>query len=128
MHINVEVTDEQIADMLCSALEGGSNYRYQIVAQQAPVIYRYQTSKERVYSHIDYPINPGGSLTISSIKGDELRGAKQWKLTRIELREGLRVMAAKAPRHFADMLLGNGDAITGDVFLQCCLFGEVVYG
>lgn len=31
-------------------------------------------------------------------------------------------------RHFRDMLNGNGDAITTDVFIQCVVLGEVVYG
>jgi hypothetical protein len=30
--------------------------------------------------------------------------------------------------HFGDMIGETGDATTGDVFLQCCLLGEVVYG
>jgi hypothetical protein len=30
--------------------------------------------------------------------------------------------------HYADVLRENDDADTGDVFLQLCLFGEVVYG
>jgi hypothetical protein len=29
--------------------------------------------------------------------------------------------------HFGDMMNHN-DATTGDVFLQCCLLGKVVYG
>jgi hypothetical protein len=33
-----------------------------------------------------------------------------------------------APRHFADVLNENDDAGTGDVFLQCCLFGEIIFG
>lgn len=31
-------------------------------------------------------------------------------------------------QHFADFLAGNDDATTGDIFLQLCLFGEVIYG
>jgi len=38
------------------------------------------------------------------------------------------VMAKKEPRHFADFLKEDYDETTGDVFLQCCLFGEVIYG
>jgi hypothetical protein len=37
-------------------------------------------------------------------------------------------MADKYPRHIADILSENDDATTGDVFLQLCLFGDVVYG
>jgi hypothetical protein len=37
-------------------------------------------------------------------------------------------MAREYGRHFSDMIAENDDATTADVFLQCCLFGELVYG
>jgi hypothetical protein len=40
----------------------------------------------------------------------------------------LALMAEKEPRHFGDFMGENDDATTSDVFLQLCLFGEVVYG
>lgn len=43
------------------------------------------------------------------------------------IKKGLTVMAKKEPHHFADFLQEQGDMNTGDVFLQCCLFGEVRY-
>jgi hypothetical protein len=42
--------------------------------------------------------------------------------------KGLEIMATKYARHFADLVSENDDADTHDVFLQCALFGEVVYG
>jgi hypothetical protein len=36
-------------------------------------------------------------------------------------------LATKYPRHFADLVNENTDAITADVLLQCCLFGELIY-
>ena len=44
------------------------------------------------------------------------------------IKKGFTVMAKKEPRHFADFISGNYDQITADVFLQCCLLGEVIYG
>ncbi len=41
---------------------------------------------------------------------------------------GLRVMAQDYPTHFEAFMTENDDAITGDVFLQCVVFGEVIYG
>jgi len=49
-------------------------------------------------------------------------------LNRDKIKRGLTVMANKEPKHFADFVRGDYDQITGDVFLQCCLFGEVIYG
>jgi hypothetical protein len=41
---------------------------------------------------------------------------------------GLQIMAKDYPNHFADLVNETGDATTDDVFLQCCLFGELIYG
>jgi hypothetical protein len=45
-----------------------------------------------------------------------------------DLAKGLQTMAEKYPRHFADFVAENDDADTGDVFLQCVVLGDVVYG
>jgi hypothetical protein len=40
------------------------------------------------------------------------------------IKAGLKIMAKKYPRYFADIVNGDADEETGDVFLQCCLFGK----
>ena len=47
---------------------------------------------------------------------------------RIEnLNIGLQTMADKFNWHYEDFVNHNEDAITGSVFIQCCLFGDVIY-
>lgn len=46
----------------------------------------------------------------------------------VAIQKGLKVMAEKYGRHFGDFMVDNHDAETADVFLQCCLLGEVRYG
>jgi len=55
-------------------------------------------------------------------------GAKVYRLNDHSIQEGLKLMAQKCPIHFGDFLKDNHDAITADVFLQCCLLGDLVYG
>jgi hypothetical protein len=43
-------------------------------------------------------------------------------------KKGLEIMAEKYPRHFGDILDNLYDANAGDIFLQCCCFGECKYG
>ena len=45
-----------------------------------------------------------------------------------KIKRGLTSMAKKDPKHFADFISEDYDMITGDVFLQHCLFGEIIYG
>jgi len=44
------------------------------------------------------------------------------------IQRGLNLMADKYSSHLLDIVEGNEDASTSDVFLQCCLFGKVLYG
>lgn len=50
------------------------------------------------------------------------------KLTPESIARGLQVMAREYPWHFNHVGTSEEDAETADVFLQCCLFGEIVYG
>ena len=49
-------------------------------------------------------------------------------LTLKDVRKGLRLMKKEYPHHYADLVEENDDAITGDVWLQLAVFGEVIYG
>ena len=49
-------------------------------------------------------------------------------LTIDDVRKGLELMRDGHPRHYADLIEENDDAITGDVWLQLAVFGEVIYG
>ena len=122
MKVTIEMPEQRIQDLLCNAFEGGSNYWYVINGKNYP---EGQT-KESLgieFEHLELPFK-GGSLIVGDFDGDE--GDKVLDLKAIK--KGLRIMANKHPRHFGDWLGENDDATTGDVFLQCCLFGEVVYG
>jgi hypothetical protein len=129
----VEVSPQTISDTLCSAFEGGSNYWYRIEKMHPPKNFKNTPREDdRRFKHLSYPINEGGFLTISNaMLGDELQDDAE-RLTKVlnieSIQKGLQVMAEKYPRHFNDMIQDSGDAITGDVFLQCCLFGEIIYG
>jgi hypothetical protein len=118
------ITLERISDLLCSAIEGGSNYWYQIDKFNKPKSMSFRTDKNTIFRHLDYPLNEGGSLTIT----DMLENKGGYILNINSLQKGLQIMAEKYDHHWMNFLNGNDDAETGDVFLQCCLFGEAVYG
>lgn len=49
-------------------------------------------------------------------------------LTMENVQEGLELMRDEYPRHYADLMEEEDDAITGDVWLQLAVFGELIYG
>lgn len=132
----IDVDIQRIADLLCSALEGGSNYWYMIeefnppkdtdLIMIEPFSHDEQHKNKELFRHLRYPLSNGGSLIISDATASEEPASRTLDLTTIA--NGLQTMADKYPKHFADFLTENDDAITGDVFLQCCLFDEVIYG
>lgn len=117
--------DEKIRGLLCCAFEGGSNYWYHDLDYQLPEGARLPDPDDPDYWHWSQivPLLPGGHLTM--LDGED----ETQRLDRDALERGIKVLFEKYPRHFADAMRDHTmDAITGDVFLQCCLFGEVVYG
>lgn len=67
-------------------------------------------------------------VTIAEREASTDQGIKSVKLTEDKLLEGLAVMNQKYPKHFSDAIKGNDDGDTADVFIQCCVLKEVVYG
>jgi hypothetical protein len=137
--VPLRLTRARISDVLCCAFEGGSNYWYRIVEEKEPERFEFYSmpdlidegrgeKRPRVFPHLDYPLNPGGSLLIRTLEDDEIGGKMEWVLDLDAVEKGLALMAERHPGHFADILSEDDDAETGDVLLQCCLFGELVFG
>lgn len=124
--VELTVTRERVSDLLTSAFEGGSDYWYCVAKKIAPTTWEFTSEPTPTRGHYrqDYPLNPGGSLLICDIDDEE---KTQITLDWAALQRGLTVMQKKYPEHFADFLSENDDAITGDVFLQCCLYNEIIF-
>jgi len=137
MLIQIDFPDEKIRGLLCCAFEGGSNYWYMIDKIIYPAGFRQADYREggKAQPSAGYwnwsqivPLQKGGALVIETKAKDEIAGKKKWVLDREAIARGLKVMREKYPKHFGDAMADDGDADTGDVFLQCCLFGELVFG
>ncbi len=130
------VTREQVANLLCSAFEGGSNYWYRIEEFHAPSKFEFNAGKDLgepagYFKQIDYPLNPGGYLVVSDYHGVTGRDVPtKRRLNLRSIQRGLELMAASKEyaHHWRDFIAEDDDQTTADVFLQFCLFGEVVYG
>lgn len=134
--VKSKVSRERVGHLLSCAFEGGSNYWYRIEETHKPDRFEYYSckknpgeEKQEVFPHIDYPLNPGGHLIVSDFYGadgdEEQMVRKTLDLAALSL--GLQRMEEMYLHHFVNFMKGDEDAETGDVFLQCCLFGEIVY-
>jgi hypothetical protein len=123
MKVSIHVPNSRIADMLVGAFEGGSNYWLESCQCEKSANTKF-IGGEDYYSPIYADCLYGEVICFT----DEEDGNRIFKLNSDVLENGLRIMAEIAPKHFGDMISENDDATTADVFLQCCLFGEVIYG
>ena len=101
-------TQEQIEDLLNTAGCGSRDW--------AESLLEYESEVKKIMDN--------GVAHIKDLEDKET----EYSLTLEIIKKGLITMAKKEPQHFADLLSDNDDNTTGDVFLQCCLFGKVVYG
>lgn len=121
----LSIDPKRVQDMIVGAFEGGSNYwlgRGRVELLQPAYsdlpddgVVWYGNSKRNVFAE-DFKV------TIA-VPDDAV-----YTLEPKSIANGLQKMAGLYPEHFADMLDETDDADTADVFLQCCLFGELVYG
>lgn len=124
--VPVEISEQRIADMLCSAFDPayGSSLRW---AAKKGYEYPAGKTKDDFEYHFMEVVLAGGKMNLLDMNDRN----KKLVLTREKLITGLQVMAALKPgkggHHFPNFLKENDDAETADVYIQCCLFGEIIY-
>lgn len=129
----IEISDTDIKNLLCSAFEGSISRNWcKIDSVYFPKGMshadfddggKFQDPNEYWHWSQLAPLTPGVSLYLKVVDMPGLQN-----LDRAAIKRGLKTMFEKFPRHWSDFRSGQSDAITADVFLQCCLFGNVVYG
>jgi len=122
--ITATVDWSKITNAIIGAFEGGSTY--------------WLRESEYVYTPEGVEGNPlyaeeqfwakGGKVKLSYDDPDDQEQRATKEVSLIEIKQGLRTMAEKDPRHFGDLVSENDDAATHDVFIQHVIFGEVIYG
>jgi hypothetical protein len=131
VNISVPVSEERIKGLLCSAFEGGSDYWIKSIQRIHPNYDIADFRKDGKFNSEDHywhphqiiPLVSGCSLVITAEDDDN-----KYTLDRAALEKGLALMAEKHLNHFNDFVQETDDATTGDIFLQLCLFSELVYG
>jgi hypothetical protein len=131
--IEIEIPDDRVKSLLCCGIEGGIGYWCQIVEYkfEPPLTiddFREggQFQGEHYYHPSELiPLVPGCAVVFQDVED-----GSQYLLDREKIKRGLKVMSTKPEikRHWADFIKNNSDADTGDVFIQCCIFGDVIYG
>ncbi len=123
--VKIEVTKERRSDMLCGALEGGSNYWYLLKEKACKIIQKYGKKGTPTVDRMFEAIYAGETIEIHDAE-DEKNKLGEINLTSMD--KGEQTMANKQPRHFMDMINEEDDAITADVWFQYCVMNDLVFG
>jgi len=125
MEIVVPIKTQRIVDLLCTAIESGVGYWVTEITQikgkdavekpwySCPTIFDDELVLKVVYDDPDK---------------EEGNGAASKEITMKDIHKGFEIMAVKESGHFADFINENEDATTADVWWQCVVLGETVYG
>lgn len=104
------IPKQRVEDLLIGAFEGGSNYWFRKVTKKG---------RGEFYK---VPFSEAGEIHILTTDGNIVI------LNKASITKGLQIMQDKWPRHFGDFMSESDDSTTADVFLQCCVLGDIIYG
>ena len=119
--ITQEVKEETLKNLLTSVREGG--YSNSWIRQINVVGNEKQIEEDYLTGLYNAPFVEGGKWEIK-VYDDK----KKYTVDMDAIKKGTQIFFDKHPRHAADMMSENDDAITADVWFQCCALGELVYG
>ena len=114
------ISKQTLSDVICAGIEGGIQYWADIMNVTAPEKVTFPEATKLLTACM----NKGGVVHIADVEDE----SEQWELTYEKLKAGLEVMKTKYPWHYKNITSDNADAETGDVLIQCALFGEIVFG
>lgn len=128
MKVELEISSRRIADLMVSALEGGSGYWLESATlMSSSALKKIEQPKAPWYDE-ERIFDEAFQIEIVEDEPHKKGHNGKWTVTFPSVQQGLRLMAENSGGHFGDFMSENGDAITADVFLQYITFGEVIYG
>jgi len=123
MDLIIVVRESDLANVLCSAVEGGWIKYWARIASKCSEIRVIDAAVDPFYFQ---PLLPGGFWWIVDCESE---GRHRYKLTAGKIRKGLIWLAKHKPQLFGECLGSDEqDADTGDALIQASLFGEIRYG
>src|SRR5579859_6723064 len=113
------LTAEDVYNMLVGAFEGGSNYWYMLKRNAVNAIKgnTQDMQGEPLVDRLLTSIQRGAVIEVHDCENDDLLGT----LTAESWAKGEKLMSEQQREHLGDILAGNDDATTADVFLQFAL-------
>ena len=121
--IEVTITGEMIENIIVGALEGGSNYWY-MLGEGIPESDGQTPMSVRIANKI--LDDPEYKLPIYDIEDED--GEPLGYLTQEGMLKAFEIVSRNYNWHYNNMMSDSDDAETHDVFFQCAVMGDIIYG
>ena len=132
MKVELNIDDGRLYDIFCNAMY--STGELQVVEEEWDKINEYWQSPLNEDGRVGNPtpcyeikmweyIKAGKSIAFFDEYQEQFCELSWYRVT-----DGTATMAKDYDWHFMNIITEDDDATTADVWLQCVLFGEVVYG
>lgn len=106
LEVKIRISDEDIKDLLDTAGRGA----------------KYWCDNE-----LDFESETDKVIAGETVKIYDRESEEWFSLNLPKVKKGLTLMSIARPQTFADLITKEYDQFTGDVFLQMCLFDDVIY-
>lgn len=113
----LELTEQDINDLMVAALEGGINYW----CRKARIVKMPEGCDEKIYA--SDVISKGGTLELYDAESTD-----KWELTLEKFMNGVKFVCERDGYTSGEDLMDNHDADTADTIVQYALFNEIVFG
>lgn len=126
MEIKFNISDKLISDLLCTALEGGSNYWYLLRNVDTKHFVKGDTYVDNLMR--SFIADKDYKLDVYDIESDEdepdLLGSVNYR----DMEWAISEMALEYPKMYANIIAEQYDADDADVWFQLATMGEIVFG
>jgi len=112
------ITKKELGYLICTALEGGSNYWYMIEKSN------FKEVGAKFYHEV--LLDPKGFMVISDSTGEE--AFEPVKVTLEDVLKGLELFVKERPDLVREVIQGSWDADHADVFFQYVVLKEHIFG
>jgi len=113
----IELTDEDIDDLMVTALEGGiNNWCGEVKAKLVP--------EDVKYEYLSELIAKSGVIELTDAENED----EKWDLNLSKFMNGVKMVCEERSFNSGEELMDNHDAEVADSLIQFALFNEIVFG
>lgn len=131
--VNYELKPEIVQSLLVDCFEGGYSGW---IRKAERVTGNYDPDANLVWYGQDAFVGVGDNtinnfkfkLTYDGEDENEGEGKTTKMMTPYQVAHGLAILSQANPSVFTRIITQEGDALDADAFMQCCVFGKIVYG